>query len=309
MATIAEEFGAVGVAEPSTAPANIGGLYRVKEVAVHATGLRLPSHLGMLHDGRVLVSEFGGGTVRDVTEPGDYTEQSRGRHAWSLKHPGGILPAVDGRILVADSGTGQVHDITDEGAVGSKTLVFEGVSNPYGLVEKDGHFYTSFSNNEMVGIAEVTPGESFSEDAVFVWGFPVVITAEPFRVLMGCGGSWPQILMSGKILLAHSALGAIFDVTPGGGFEDLRERRWAWGLSLPLGMTVDPLDSDLYVTERITGAIRRIGPEGGYARFAQPVLAGFQDPSCIRFNREGTAAYVCDRALDTVYRVDLEHVR
>lgn len=309
MASVIEETTAIGISEPSTVQANRGGLYRVKEVAVHATGLRLPSHLGITSDARVLVGEFGGGMIRDITEPGDYAaEGSLGRFAWNLRNPGGILPLRDGRILVADSGSGQIHDVTEGGAAGASTLLFEGVSNPYGLIEHDGRLFTSVSNNTMVGIAEVTPGEMFSDDSYFVWGFPVVITAEPYRWLMGCGGSWPMITGHGKVLLAHSALGAIFDVTGGGSYDELRERRFAWGLNLPLGMTTDPVNEEIYVTERGSGAIKRVGHEGGYARFAQPILAGFQDPSCIRFVPDGSRAFVCDRGVDAVYRVDLEHV-
>lgn len=81
----------------------------------------------------------------------------------------------------------------------------------------------------MVGIAEVVPEGRFDEDELYVWGFPVVVTAEPYRWQMGCGGSWVAI-------------------------------------------------------------------------------AGFQDPSCIRFTADGRRAFVCDRAVDSVYRLELEHV-
>lgn len=88
MASVSQELSARQIAEPSTIPVNEGGLYRVREVAVHAVGLRLPSHMGMLPDGRVLVSEFGGGTIRDITAPGDYSDETLGRFAWGLSNPG-----------------------------------------------------------------------------------------------------------------------------------------------------------------------------------------------------------------------------
>lgn len=308
MTAVSDEIGARQIAEPSTIPANRGGLYQVKEVAVHAVGLRLPSHMGVLDDGRVLVSEFGGGTVRDITDGGDYSDASLGRFAWGLSNPGGVLPTADGRVLVADSGSGQVHDLTSGGSASAETLLFEGVSNPYGLVEFEERIFTSFSDNQMVGITDIVPGSRFSDDSLYVWDFPVVVTAEPYRWHMGCGGSWPGMPMAGKFLLGHAGLGAVFDVTGGGSYEELRERRFAWGLTLPLGMAVDPTDEDLYVAERGTGTIKRIGHDGGYARFAQPLIAGFQDPSCIRFAADGKRAFVCDRAVDAVYRLELEHV-
>jgi DNA-binding beta-propeller fold protein YncE len=308
MASVSDKIGVRQIAEPSTIPANRGGLYRVKEVAVHAVGLHLPSHMAVLQDGRVLVSEFGGGTVRDISAGGDFSDSSLGRFASGLSNPGGVLSTKDGRVLVADSGSGQIHDLTEGGAASGETLVFEGVSNPYGLIEFEDSIFTSFSDNQMVGITDVVPGGQFDDDSLYVWDFPVVVTAEPYRWHMGCGGSWPSMPMAGKFLLGHAGLGAVFDVTGGGSYEELRERRFAWGLTLPLGMAVDPRSEDLYVAERSTGTIKRIGHDGGYARFAQPLIAGFQDPSCIRFAADGERAFVCDRAVDAVYRLELEYI-
>lgn len=86
----------------------------------------------------------------------------------------------------------------------------------------------------MVGMAEVIPGQKYSlERHAYVYGFPVVKTMEPYRYLMGCGGSWPTPTKDGKLLLGHAALGAIFDVSGGGSFEVLRNNRYAWGLISP----------------------------------------------------------------------------
>lgn len=287
-------------------PAPSASGYRVTDVAPHATGLRLPGHLGMLADGRVLVSEFGGGIVRDVTEPGDYRDPGKATFATGLQHPGGILPTSDGRILVADSGAGTVSEISGGGGVKSADVLMAGLSNPYGLVEFRGSLYSSFSDDRHVGMARVVEGESFDEERdSFVRDFPVVTPSEPYYRMGGCGGDWPGVIKDDELLLGHSALGAIFNVTEGGSFSELRGRRWAWGFNLPLGMTTDPVDHDLYVVERGTGVIKRLA-SSGYGRFAEPLIAGFRDPSCIRFTPDATAAYVCDRALGTVYRLSLE---
>jgi hypothetical protein len=223
-------------------------------------------------------------------------------------HTRPLPPLSDGRVVVGDSGSGTIYDITESGAVSESTKVFEGISHPYGLVEFKGELYTSFSNNQHVGIAKVVPGERFNvEKHAFVYNFPVVVTMEPYRLLLGCGGSWQTTMMDGRLILGHAALGALFDVTSGGSFDELREKRYAWGLTQPLGMIIDPIDGNMYVCERSTGVIKRIPRDGGYSRFAEPFLAGFSEPSCIRFTAEGTRAYVCDRAMDTVYRVELEH--
>jgi hypothetical protein len=286
------------------------GYYRIRAVEVHATGLRLPSHMGITKDGQVLVSEFGGGSVRNVTEGGDYRDQSRHLHAWGMNNPGGVQPLSDGRILVPDSGTGDIYDITEPGSVTKNKLLFSGVPHPYGLVEFKSRLFTSFSNKEMVGISEIKQGEQFHlEKHAFVDGFPVVPTMEPYRDVQGCGGSWATAVKDDRLLLGHAALGTVFDVThsEGQSFDKLRSNRFAWGLTSPLGMTIDPIEGNLYVCERTTGVIKRIAQSGGYSRFADPFLAGFQEPSCLRFAADGSTAYVCDRALGTVYRIELEH--
>lgn len=283
------------------------GGYRITNIEVHATGLNLPGHMAITPDLRVLVSEFGAGAIRDITQPGDYRIPTVGRYAWDLKYPGSIQPISDGRILVADAGAGAIVDVSEPGKVTSDNVLYDGISHPYSLVEFQGRLLVSFSDNSMVGMAEIRPGSRYSLDDLFVYGFPVVKTMEPYPALLGCGGSWSGVLLNDRLILAHAALGAVFDVTTGGSFDELRSSRYAWGLTLPLGMTVDPLDGNLYVTERGAGVIKRIPKTGGYARFAEPFIAGFAEPSCIRFMPNGQTAYVCDRSWNAVYRINLEH--
>ncbi|NOK79061.1 MAG: hypothetical protein GFH24_608434n18 [Chloroflexi bacterium AL-N5] len=289
----------------STQPYDTGG-YRIKSVTVHATGLNLPGHMAITLDGRVLVSEFAAGVIRDVTEPGDYRDSGVGRYAWNLQNPGSIQPISDGRILVADAGAGQICDVSTSGKISSKNVLYRGISHPYSLLEFQQRLLVSYSDNYSVGMAEIKEGHTYTPDHDFVQGFPVVKTLEPYPALLGCGGSWITGALDGMVMLGHAALGAIFDVTKGGHFDDLRTQRYTWGLTLPLGMIVDPIDSNLYVTERGTGVIKRIPKSGGYARFAEPFIAGFAEPSCIRFMPDGTEAYVCDRAWNAVYRLELE---
>lgn len=283
------------------------GGYRIKDVTVHATGLNLPGHMAITPDRRVLVSEFAAGAIRDVTEPGDYRDPGVGRYAWNLQNPGSIQPISDGRILVADAGAGMICDVSKSGEVSEDNVIYQGVSHPYSLLEFQDKLLVSYSDNYSVGMTEVKEGQTYTPDHDFVQGFPVVKTLEPYPTLLGCGGSWITAPVKGRLMLGHAALGAIFDVTEGGNFDDLRAQRYTWGLTLPLGMITDPVDGNLYVTERGSGVIKRIPQAGGYARFAEPFIAGFSEPSCIRFMPDGSEAYVCDRAWNAVYRLELEH--
>lgn len=285
------------------------GGYRVTGVTPHATGLRLPSHMAVLDDGRVLASEFAGGAVRDITQEGDYRDPSKSVFADGLEHPGGLLQTSAGKILATDSGSGRIYEISDGGTVSDDDVVFSGVPHPYGLAEFSGRLFTSFTTDAMAAIAVVEPGKEFSDEHMYAYDFPVVIPSEPYRYLFGCGGSWPTAAsQAGRLYMAHKALGAIFDVTSGGSYADLRNSQYAWSLNGPLGMTLDPIEDHLYVCETASGMIKRISKEGGYSRFAQVLVAGFQEPSCIRFTKDGRQAFVCDRAVGTVYRLELERL-
>lgn len=282
------------------------GRYHIIEVQPHATGLRLPSHMAVMENGTVLVGEFAGGVVRDVTEAGDYSHVDKGTFFKGMQHPGGIHQLSNGRVIAADSGTGKIYDISKGGTASESNLIFTGVPHPYGIIEYQGGIYTTFSNNSMAGIAKIQEGEKYvREKHTYVTGFPVVLTLEPYRTLVGCGGSWTGSGFGNRLLFSHSALGAVFDVTNGGVYEELRDNLYAWGLDRPLGMTTDPIDGHVYICERGAGVIKRIHPNGGYSRFAEPLLAGFRDCSCIRFTKDGKFAYICDRAVGTVYRAEL----
>ncbi|RRA99225.1 hypothetical protein EHT25_26900 [Larkinella rosea] len=263
--------------------------------------------MAVLDDDSVLVSEFARGVIRDVTKGGDYSDTNKDVFVSGMKHPGGITQLKNKRIIAADSGTGKVYDISAGGNAGDYTKIFEGISHPYGVIEFRNKLYTSFSNNEMSGIAQIEEGQIFDfKTHAYVFGFPVVLTLEPYRSLAGCGGSWSTAVLDDKLMFSHAALGAIYDVSEGGSYDQYRNSLYAWGLNLPLGMTIDPINRQLFVCERGNGDIKIINIHGGYSRFAQPLVTGFKDCSCIRFIKDGSIAYVCDRAVGTVYKLTFD---
>ena len=282
--------------------------YEVKSVSNHATGLRLPTHLGLAPNGDLFVSEMAGGTVRNVTECGEYGDCRKRRHTCNLVTPGGILPVSDGRLLVADSGAGTVVDITKSGSAGKSDVIFDGTPNPYSLVEFDGRVFVSFYEDGAVGIVEVREGHTFRSSDAIVHDFPCVYRVEPFPSPEAYGGSWATTAFGNRLLMSHSELGSIFDVSKGGSYSQLRHDRFAWGLSAPGGMIGDPYFDELYVCERRLGAVRRI-TKGGYARFARSLVTGFKEPSCIRFSSDGSQAFVVDKSWGAIYRVELSAAR
>ena len=263
--------------------------------------------MGITDDGRVFVSEFGGGSIHGVTTlSGDHVS-SQSLLLDQLVNPGGIHPIGAGILVVADSGSGRILEVrlSTSRPAASNTAIVGNLSNPYGVFEHAGE--SSQPSPIMAGITRLVRGREHVSADIFVSNFPVVIQSEPYPHLAGCGGSWGGTGVT-AMFFSHYALGAVFDVTAGGNYEDFREKRFAWALNGPLGMISDPLDNDLYVVEKGSGVIKRIPKTGGYSRFAQPLIAGFQEPSCIRFLPDGSAAYVCDRAWGAVFRLDLKYV-
>ena len=180
-----------------------------RSMGVHAHGLSYPSHMEWTRDGRLLVSEFLGGNVKDITEGGDARKQKP--FAYNLGHPASLLTDYQGdRILVNDNGKGVVYDITKGGDVESAPVVFRGIPGPYGLVSHGDHTYSTFSNVRENGLVQLVEGGEFSEDLMLVRGFPrgVRETADARMegVEIGDCGSWSARSVGDRLLYLHSGL-------------------------------------------------------------------------------------------------------
>ena len=288
-----------------------------RTMKVHAHGLVYPSHMEWTADGRLLVSEFLGGKVKDITDGGDYRDCRP--FASNLGHPAGILTDYqDDRILVVDNGRGKVYDITNGGDVEKSPVVFSDIPGPYGLVAHDGEVYSTFSNVRENGLVRVVEGESFSEDLILTRGFPRGVRETPDvrmeGVEVGDCGSWSARSVGDRLLYLHSGLGIIFDLEHDD--EEIRHHpRYsteipivAQGLKKPLGFIAHPNNGILFVAERFNNAVKAVPPDqyGVDMRYIPPVATGFREPSCLRFSPDAKDMYVCDFAGGVVWKVSFE---
>lgn len=85
-------------------------------------------------DGRILVSVYTDGTVRDVTA-GGYL-QDLPVFASGLDVPYGLIQTADGRILVTEEEAGEVTDITAGGDFSNSAPYASGLTQPIELVQK-----------------------------------------------------------------------------------------------------------------------------------------------------------------------------
>jgi len=290
-----------------------------RSMDVHAHGLSYPSHMEWTQDGRLLVSEFLGGNVKDITEGGDARTQKP--FAYNLGHPASLLTDYQGdRILVNDNGKGVVYDITNGGDVQKAQVIFRGVPGPYGLVSHGGQVYSTFSNVRENGLVKIVEGGEFSEGLMLVRGFPrgVRETADARMegVEIGDCGSWSARSVGDRLLYLHSGLGIIFDLENEASGEHFERYSTdipivAQGLNKPLGFIAQEVDGEdvLFVAERFGHAVKAVPPKsyGIDMRYIPPVATGFREPSCLRFSPDAKEMYVCDFAGGVVWKVGFEH--
>jgi DNA-binding beta-propeller fold protein YncE len=273
------------------------------EVSPHAYGLLHPSHMEWTTDGRLLVSEFGGGRIIDITEGGDYRNATA--QASGLQNPAGICTTFEGdRVVVADTGRSQIIDITEGGEFAGESAM-AAIPGVYGLVEREGTLHAVYATETENGVA-VAVGETFTAENIHFGGFPNGSRDHPSYLpeVVACPSNWAALAFDQeRMLYVHSGLGAIYDVSNPGTFGT-ETSKFAEGLNRPLGMTFNPTTNLLYVAERGTGSIKPMPQEGGLdMRFVPPVATGFRQPSCLRFSPDKTTMYVCDMADNVVWRV------
>ncbi|MBI3032784.1 hypothetical protein HYY69_04875 [Candidatus Woesearchaeota archaeon] len=288
-----------------------------KTMTIHAHGLNYPSHMEWTADGRLLVSEFLGGTVKDITVGGDC--RTIKPFAFNFGHPASILTNYkSNRIIVVDNGRGKIYDITAGGNAEKAPVVFSGIPGPYGLVAHDGKVYSTFSNSRENGLVKVDEGKSFSDDLILTRGFPRGVRETPDArmegVEIGDCGSWSARSVGDRLLYLHSGLGIIFDLEHDD--EKVRHHRCystnipivAQGLYKPLGFTSQQINGQdvLFVAERFGHDIKVIPPDeyGVDMRYIPPVVTGFREPSCLRFSPSNlNEMYVCDFAAGVVWKI------
>lgn len=291
-------------------PRSVRRASRATRIEVHAHGLLHPSHMEWTSEGRLLASEFGRGRVVDVTDGGNMREAEP--FAYNLRHPAGLLTNYNGnRIVVADTGQRAIIDITGGGDATAAPRIFREVPGPYGLLSFGESTFTTFSTELENGLAHITEGESFTEDTIRVRGFPNGLRETPYFLSPsnreGECGCWTALGYHGHLLYLHAGLGMVF-IVDGHNEYSPELPILARGLAKPLGMITHPTNGLLYVAERKAGSVKAVPSEieGIDMRYVPPIVAGFKEPSCVRFTADGSSMFVCDMSACCVWRVEME---
>src|SRR5262245_2584468 len=179
--------------------------------SVFATGLSGPTGLLTTRDGRLLVANFGAGTVVDITGGGNFGGAPA--FATGLSGPRNLVQLADNRILIAAQSSGRVIDITAGGNFGADPGFAFGLSGPLDLVQNaSGHIFVSESSSSQV--TDITAGGDFTGVAPFAFG----------RQFAGL-----TIDGTGR-LLANNLVGTnAWDITAGGNFSAVSP----WAFNLP----------------------------------------------------------------------------
>lgn len=99
---------------------------------VFATGLSTPMGITRVADGRLLVTEYTGGEVTDITAGGDFTGAAP--FASNLALPGDITQTPDGRIFATQTFSGIVSNITAGGVITAGDTFASGLGQSYSLI-------------------------------------------------------------------------------------------------------------------------------------------------------------------------------
>lgn len=180
------------------------------------------------------------------------------------------------------------------------------------MVTFKNRLFATYTNRETNGLTEVPEAsargtQTFALSQAHAPGFPLGVSEHPYYLgLSGACGSWTGTVACNRLLLAQSTFGIIWDVSERGQFDGNKQKRFAYGLTKPVGMIYHPESDFVFVAESGTGCIKAVpnAPETDM-RFIPPVVTGFKEPRCVRFAKEGRTMFVCDMSSCCVWRIEL----
>lgn len=286
-------------------------------VTLHAVNLINPTHMEWTKDGKLLVSEYSAGRIKEISSGGD--QLNTPAFASGLQGPASILPLDDGRILVAENWSDRIAEISKGGDLSASTPYMTGRSNPYSLTKhiKNGKsciYVSEHYNGRNSWISDITdPANPFE----YVTNIPARPGAAPL-VPWGKFADWQKYASAGCVInwggggtsahyISVGGMGQILDVySQGGDYIDLikSNKAVAWDLGRLGAIKEHPTNGLLYAVEPERGDVISIDPKNPRnQRFEPPVVRGFSNPSCLRFSADGKTMYVCSQGEGVVWAV------
>ncbi|MCB9764344.1 MAG: hypothetical protein H6739_31515 [Alphaproteobacteria bacterium] len=177
-------------------------------VSTYATGLSGPTGLLVLRDGTMLVSQYNGGNVLDITGGGNFSNTRP--LVTGLSGPRNLVELDDGRILVCDQSLGGVYNVPYPSG-GAATAFATNLGQNRTIVQDPitGHIYTAGG----YGVYDITNGGAITSADLYASGqsfFAVAIDDVGNMYAGNLGGS------------------QLWDITGGGDFASARA--WASGI-------------------------------------------------------------------------------
>ncbi|MEM6925304.1 MAG: hypothetical protein AAF602_00130 [Myxococcota bacterium] len=189
-------------------------------VETFATGLRGPTGLLRMSDGRIIVAEFDDGELVDISAGGDFTDAVPANTG--LFGPRNLAEASDGTLYVADQASDAVYTADLEG--GPVRVFATAMPEVRGIAWLEGALFAAYDER----IVDITAGGDQTEALAFALGadfFSLCVTGE-------------GRLLSGALFGTE-----LWDVTPGGAIATGSP----WASQLPAGDTTlgtAPLDPE-----------------------------------------------------------------
>lgn len=286
-------------------------------VELFAVNLLNPTHMEWTLDGKLLVSEYSAGRLKEITSGGDFSETPP--FAFGLQGPSSILPLDDGRILVAENWGGRISDVSKGGDISLTAPYIDGLSNPYSLTShiKGGQrkiYVSEHYNGRDSWISDITDPSAPSKYVTNIPARPGSAALVPLSQAQ----NWQKFASANCVInwggggvnahyITVGAMGQILDVfSQGGDYIDLikAKKAIAWDLGRMGAIKEHPNNGLLYAVEPELGDIVAIDPtKPKNHRFTPPVVRGFMNPTCLRFSPDGKTMLVCSKGDGVVWRV------
>jgi hypothetical protein len=259
----------------------------------------------------------------EITEGGDMLDVQS--FVLNLRGPSSTLPIGD-PFLVVETWAGRVTDISGGGDFQPNNVFADGLVSPYSLAAISADeiappriFSTerlSLFNGQITDISDGGSRESFRP---YVTNVPVRPGKPGKTPLDAWPHGWERIAAAGcdnapwvtdyagDLFFEVGHLGQIVRAPRDGGKYPERESMGcvvAWGLDRIGGMKAHPTDGRIYAVAPDRGCVVSVDPTSSdYYGFNPPVVQGFTQPTCVRFNDAGDVMYVCSSGDGVVWKV------
>ncbi|MBP1970317.1 DNA-binding beta-propeller fold protein YncE [Virgibacillus natechei] len=250
------------------------------DVDPFAYGLKGPSSIVPLPDGRIYVCETSGNRIVDISMGGESSDNipfiDGLKRPYSLTYLDNNLEVVE-RESVSSNRVLKINPDT-----GSKNVLIKNIPAV-----------------PMPGLEGILPQSAFPDDWEYEWSMFSSCAGWKTKIRAEDGNEFSVSSSSalGQIVKDPESESDYMDIVKNGHLI-------ASGLDWKGGMIQHPTNKMLYVTQPHKGTILEVDPfDSRDYRFQAPIIQGLNMPTCVRFSPDGNSLYVCSAPTGSIWKL------